>query len=152
MVGQGWDRSNELKSKTGKSLFFVFGMRDQVRQFDHHHTLFKDYKYQQSAEICNNLIRSFKNTVVERFNVAKIEFCSWEKEFFVKNLREAVAEDISENILNMFTSNISMVNRCLKYGNCLVKLMQIFYLFISIPNIPIIYIFWFFIYNSNLKL
>lgn len=117
MVGQGWDRSNELKSKTGKSLFFVFGMTDQVRQFDHHHTLFKDYKYQQSAEICNNLIRSFKNTVVERFNVAKIEFCSWEKEFFVKNLREAVAEDISENILKVYKQYI--------HGKSLLKIWKL---------------------------
>ena len=39
------DVSHHLKSKTGQSLYFVFGMTEKVKQFDKHHNLFKDFRY-----------------------------------------------------------------------------------------------------------
>ena len=54
-----YDLSHHLRSKTGKSLFYVFVMTTKVKDFDHQHCLFKDFRYSKSAKICNRLQSSF---------------------------------------------------------------------------------------------
>ena len=97
-----WDLSKHLKSKTGKSLYFVYGMTAQVKEFDRHHVLFKDFRYKKSADICQNLLIGFKKGMKEKSEEAKLIYCRWEKEFFAKNLIEPKIEDMDGEMYKIY--------------------------------------------------
>ena len=97
-----WDLSKHLKSKTGKSLYYVHGMTIQVKEFDRHHILFKDFRYKKSADICNKLLIDFKKDLKEKCEEAKNTYCQWEKEFFAKHVVEPKIEDMDGSMYKIY--------------------------------------------------
>ena len=91
-----------MESKTGKSLYFVFGKTDQVRDFDQHHVSFKNFRYQTSADICSNILSNLKPKVKAIFNDAKRDYKNWEKIFFEKNGEEPGVKDLDGEIRVVF--------------------------------------------------
>ena len=53
-------------------------MIDTVKQFDKHHTLYKNHHYKSSADICSNLVISFKEKLPNAYKATKAKFEVWE--------------------------------------------------------------------------
>lgn len=92
------DLSYQLVSKTGKSLYHVFGMTEQVRDYDKHHVLFKSYKYETSGEICKKTKDMLKEELVSIYQSSREEFDQWERQFFQKNCTEPHPNDMDDHI------------------------------------------------------
>ena len=97
-----FDLSHHLRSKTGKSLFHVFGMTKSVKDFDHHHCLFKDFRYANSAEICNRLQNTFKCDIKAKLRETIDILSEWEKHFFSQHGYEARITDMDATILKYY--------------------------------------------------
>ena len=96
------DLSSEYKSTTAKSLYFVLGSIPLIKEFDKHHELFKNFKYQQSAAICENLIKQFQKQVKEKYIHFKTICENWDTDFFSKNFVEPTHKDMNNEIYKSF--------------------------------------------------
>ena len=79
-------------------------MIDTVKQFDKHHTLYKNHHYKSSADICSNMVSSFKDKLPNAYKAAKLQFEIWEKNFFKKYLKEPPTKDMDHEATRMFKS------------------------------------------------
>ncbi|XP_066918035.1 uncharacterized protein [Clytia hemisphaerica] len=96
------DLSHLFKSKPGKSLYKVFGVTDEVKNFDKHHILFKDYRYEKDGEICRNIISNLASRLQSAYEDAKKSFSSWQEAFVMKHLQEPFANDMDEETLKIY--------------------------------------------------
>lgn len=96
------DMSHHLTSKTAKCLYIVFGLTDEVKTFDKHHTLFKDFRYTTSANICAKIKSSFRQRIIETTAELESKINNWEREFFTQNEREPLGTDISGEVKEMY--------------------------------------------------
>ena len=79
-------------------------MIDTVKQFDKHHTLHKNHHYKSSADICSNLVISFKEKLPNAYKATKAKSEVWEKNFFKKYLKEPSTKDMDFEVSRMFKS------------------------------------------------
>ena len=93
-------------------------MIDTVKQFDKHHTLYKNHHYKSSADIRSNLVISFKEKLPNAYKATKAKFEVWEivqwpsgnfkghlkKNFFKKYLKEPSTKDMDFEVTRMFKS------------------------------------------------
>ena len=96
------DLSYQFKSKIGRSLYFIFGAKDEVRSFDEHHTKYQDFRYESSRLICQNLKANFSEKINCAYTSASSTIKNWEKEFFKTNLKEPLASDMDENTFKVY--------------------------------------------------
>ena len=100
------DLSFQFQSKIGKSLYFVFGACEEVRSFDKHHLIFKEYKYEASRLLCQNLKLTLSKTIKEENKTATNAIRSWEKDFFKFYFKEPSINDMSNEILIIYKKMI----------------------------------------------
>ena len=96
------DLSYKMKSKIGKSLYHVFGMTEEVKLFDQHHCLFKDFRYESSASICQNIKSNNREKIKIMNKESKSKLQTWEKQFFKKNGKEPISTDMDDNIKKIY--------------------------------------------------
>ena len=96
------DLSYKLESSTAKSLYQIFGLRDDILQFDKHHCLYKRFRYENSKQICNNLQSQLSLEVKQTYLRLKSEIYEWENSFFAMNSTEATADDLDDEMKNKF--------------------------------------------------
>ena len=85
---------HELQSKAAKSLYFILGMSQPVREYDKHHVLFKNFKYEKSLAICSNIIKRFTPDIVSVCEETSVLVKQWEKDFFIAHGKSATTEDL----------------------------------------------------------
>ena len=73
-----------LKSNIGKTICKVIGISPGLREFDTHHVLFKNFKYEQSRVMCQRRLLELQRKVKEEYEMAKIFVGNWEKNYFEK--------------------------------------------------------------------
>ena len=71
-------------------------MTSQVRDYDRHHRLSKDFNDERSLAICNNLKSYFSEKLLDTREKSKKEFKEWEISFLEQNRRLPQKEDIDE--------------------------------------------------------
>ena len=91
-----------MKSKIGKSLYFIFGATDEVRSFDEHHMIFKDHRYESSKNVCQNLQLNMGKRIPPVYENAKTFIKSWEKDFFKNNFHEPTSTDMDYDTLKIY--------------------------------------------------
>lgn len=88
-----------MKSKIGKSLYFIFGAIQEVRSFDEHHLKFRDFQYESSRLMCQTL-KSKMSPQIKEINLKATKVVqNWEKEFFKLHLREPTTKDMDNEIM-----------------------------------------------------
>ena len=73
-------------------------MTENIRQFDKHHQLYKEYSYESSLAICQNLVSVFKVSVMEEYENSKRFVETWEKDFFQSFAYEPSLKDMDEEV------------------------------------------------------
>ena len=79
-----------------------FGWNETVKTFDKHHLLYRDYRYESSKAICQNILKKLIPELKSIVNHSKKTIQKWEKEFFEQNLRESLSSDLNETIKNAY--------------------------------------------------
>ena len=93
-VSEDPDLSHLLSSTTGKSLYYVFGMTTDVKEFDKHHTSFKRFKWQSSLAKCQTLRKKFKLALPSAKEKSESQFREWERRFLAENNRLPLSSDL----------------------------------------------------------
>ena len=97
------DLSDQFKTKLGKSLYKVFGVTDEVKNFDKHHLLFKNWRYERDAEICKNLIQNFAPRLVAVHRDAEERYLTWQNAFVENHMQEPYKEDMNEDVAKNYS-------------------------------------------------
>lgn len=91
---QTQQKLTELKSSVGKMIEKVIGRSSNLLQFDYHHMAFKETKNETSRKICKNLIKILETNVKAEFELCKTFQQTWEKEFYLRNKKVPLHDDI----------------------------------------------------------
>lgn len=80
-------RRSQLKTRVAKVVYRVLGdgYSKQLEEFDKHHILFKNEKYESSRKICQKILPTLQNKVREKMMYYEEAVNAWEKDFFSKN-------------------------------------------------------------------
>ena len=95
----------------------TISMADEVKSFDSHHQLFKDFRYEQSANICHNIKSNLKIKLNNVYQSAKESLEEWENKFFESNGREPLSADITGDVKHLFDQ--------VKHSKSIIKLWNI---------------------------
>ena len=73
-------------------------MSEMVLEFDKNHILYKNFQYDSSKVICQNIQSTFRPQLKEIARTAKNAVKEWEKDYFEKHLYEPTCDDMNDNI------------------------------------------------------
>ena len=62
----------EIPTVVCKTFCKVIGISPGLREFDTHHVLFKNFKYEQSRAMCQRRLLELQRKVKEEYEIAKI--------------------------------------------------------------------------------
>ena len=96
-----------LISGTAKSICKVIGISTELREYDKHHQMFKNYKYESSRLKCKHLLPHLQDKVTKEYQIAKTYINEWQKNFYLQKERTPRQEDIEseEECFRMYTKN-----------------------------------------------
>lgn len=91
---------NRFQSSVANMIHRVIGMDTkllELEEFDKHHIIFKNYKYESSRKICSKILPTLQKKVKEKLSYYENAVTSWEKEFFSKNEKLPSLTDIEKD-------------------------------------------------------
>eukprot|EP00111_Clytia_hemisphaerica_P013848 TCONS_00040756-protein len=91
------DLSHTLKSSTSKSLYILFGMCDDIKNFDHHRMKHRTDRNERSMEICRTIQNRLRPQIVTIHEEQKKLVKKWEGKFFKDHGFEPNNDDVNKN-------------------------------------------------------
>ena len=119
-VANDTDLSHQFRSTLGKSLYQVFGVTQQVKDFDHHHMTFKSSFAEKSGEICKHLITIFVPRLEAAYTSSTEAVKLWQNAFYEKHMFLPKSDDLDEKCLKQHTimkHAKSLLNHFKNYGH-----------------------------------
>ena len=74
-------------------------MTDSVKQFDHNHTIFKAFRYDDCGQICQKMRNLLAKKVKEVYMVSNKDLKQWERDFLATNMRQPLIEDMNREMI-----------------------------------------------------
>ncbi|XP_066928186.1 uncharacterized protein [Clytia hemisphaerica] len=96
------DLSNTLKSSTGRCLYKIFGLTEQVKEFDLQHVRYKQSGCPIAREKCGHLKSVFIKKIGPAQRRLEKSFKEWEKAFVKETRRAPAVKDLSKNAKEEF--------------------------------------------------